>query len=55
MKFRIEVRTEDSESRLTFIFNATSPKAVLMWYNALMTNWEAGRSYADERALQIPR
>ena len=54
-KFRVSVRAKDNDDRLTFIFYATSSKAVLMWYNALIINWEAGRAYADERALNIPR
>ena len=41
-KFKIEVKGGTPD--LVFIFMAASHKALLMWFNALITNWTAGKA-----------
>lgn len=57
--FRIEVRATDLEDQITFIFQAASSKAVLMWFNAIVTNWSAGKPQIEKGNehihLSIPR
>lgn len=47
-KFRIEIK---GEVNLVFIFQAASHKALLMWFNAILKNWSAGKAMSDPRAL----
>jgi len=52
-KFRIEVKGGATD--LVFVFMAASHKALLMWFNALMTNWTAGKAMKNSKALQLPQ